>query len=110
MITSGSEGFGSTPRTLPDVREHGINNWDLSLFKNFAITERFTLQLRGEMFNARLAEFPARTGARLDPADVGLFVVCSCTGYVTPGLDILLARDLGYVRLKAGLSDPALVK
>lgn len=25
----------------------------------------------------------------------GLFVVCSCTGYATPGLDILLARDLG---------------
>ncbi len=27
-------------------------------------------------------------------SDVGLLVVCSCTGYVTPGLDILLARDL----------------
>ncbi|WP_434741953.1 type III polyketide synthase [Micromonospora sp. SH-82] len=26
---------------------------------------------------------------------VGLFVVCSCTGYATPGLDIMLARDLG---------------
>lgn len=26
--------------------------------------------------------------------DVGMFVVCSCTGYATPGLDILLARDL----------------
>jgi predicted naringenin-chalcone synthase len=26
---------------------------------------------------------------------VGMLVVCSCTGYVTPGLDILLARDLG---------------
>jgi predicted naringenin-chalcone synthase len=33
--------------------------------------------------------------AGLDPADVGLFAVVSCTGYVTPGLDILLARDLG---------------
>jgi alkylresorcinol/alkylpyrone synthase len=28
-------------------------------------------------------------------SDVGMLVVCSCTGYVTPGLDILLARDLG---------------
>jgi len=28
-------------------------------------------------------------------ADVGLFSVVSCTGYVTPGIDILLARDLG---------------
>lgn len=27
--------------------------------------------------------------------DVGQFTVASCTGYATPGLDILLARDLG---------------
>jgi predicted naringenin-chalcone synthase len=28
-------------------------------------------------------------------SEIGMLVVCSCTGYVTPGLDILLARDLG---------------
>jgi len=27
-------------------------------------------------------------------SDIGQLVVCSCTGYATPGLDILLARDL----------------
>jgi predicted naringenin-chalcone synthase len=32
-------------------------------------------------------------GVRAD--EVGLFAVASCTGYATPGLDILLARDLG---------------
>ncbi|MEU6078033.1 type III polyketide synthase [Micromonospora sp. NPDC047074] len=37
----------------------------------------------------------ALTAAGLTAGDVGLFVVCSCTGYATPGLDILLARDLG---------------
>jgi predicted naringenin-chalcone synthase len=37
----------------------------------------------------------ALSAASLDPGEVGLFAVCSCTGYVTPGLDILLARDLG---------------
>ncbi|MEU8315835.1 type III polyketide synthase [Micromonospora sp. NPDC048169] len=37
----------------------------------------------------------ALTAAGLDAADIGLFIVCSCTGYATPGLDILLARDLG---------------
>ncbi len=42
---------------------------------------------------AALAE--ALAAAALDPDDVGLFAVCSCTGYATPGLDILLARDLG---------------
>ena len=33
--------------------------------------------------------------AGLEPADVGLFTVASCTGYMTPGLDILVARELG---------------
>jgi predicted naringenin-chalcone synthase len=33
--------------------------------------------------------------AGVPASEVGELVVCSCTGYVTPGLDILLARDLG---------------
>ncbi len=37
----------------------------------------------------------ALAAANVAPDDIGLFAVCSCTGYVTPGLDILLARDLG---------------
>ncbi len=37
----------------------------------------------------------ALADAGVDAADVGLLAVASCTGYVTPGLDILLARDLG---------------
>ena len=35
----------------------------------------------------------ATAGVHAD--EVGLFAVVSCTGYATPGLDILLARDLG---------------
>ncbi len=37
----------------------------------------------------------ALTAAGLTADQLGLFAVCSCTGYATPGLDILLARDLG---------------
>lgn len=37
----------------------------------------------------------ALAAAGLAATDVGLFAVASCTGYVTPGIDILLARDLG---------------
>jgi predicted naringenin-chalcone synthase len=33
--------------------------------------------------------------AGLDPRDVGLLAVASCTGYGTPGLDITVARDVG---------------
>jgi predicted naringenin-chalcone synthase len=37
----------------------------------------------------------ALADAGLTADQLGLFAVCSCTGYATPGLDILLARDLG---------------
>lgn len=37
----------------------------------------------------------ALDAAGLSAGEVGMLVVTSCTGYVTPGLDILLARDLG---------------
>jgi len=37
----------------------------------------------------------ALTDAGRAADEIGLFAVCSCTGYATPGLDILLARDLG---------------
>lgn len=37
----------------------------------------------------------ALTDAGIAADELGLFAVCSCTGYATPGLDILLARDMG---------------
>jgi alpha-pyrone synthase len=37
----------------------------------------------------------ALTDAGLAAGELGLFAVCSCTGYATPGLDIMLARDMG---------------
>jgi alpha-pyrone synthase len=42
----------------------------------------------------RTAASRALADAGLAASDLGLFAVCSCTGYATPGLDILLARDL----------------
>lgn len=45
--------FGNVARTLPDVRGHGINNLDFSLFKNtaFGPNERMNLQFRAEFYN-----------------------------------------------------------
>jgi hypothetical protein len=34
------------------IQQPGMNNWDLSLLKNFAMTERFRAQFRWETFNA----------------------------------------------------------
>jgi hypothetical protein len=46
--------FGNTSRTLPNVRNPGFNNADLSLFKNnfFGKEQRYNLQFRLEAFKA----------------------------------------------------------
>jgi hypothetical protein len=42
--------IGNAPKDV--FRGPGINNWDLSFFKNFPIRERATFQLRWELYNA----------------------------------------------------------
>jgi hypothetical protein len=42
--------FGTESRN--DLRAAGVDNLDFSLFKNFSITERARLQIRGEAFNS----------------------------------------------------------
>jgi hypothetical protein len=44
--------FGNAPRTMPNLRAPGINNFNLSLVKNTHLTEKFNLQFRAEAFNA----------------------------------------------------------
>ncbi|NMO52138.1 type III polyketide synthase [Actinoplanes sp. TBRC 11911] len=59
-------------------------------------TERRMLRYQAEAVPlGKEAVERALTDAGVKAGDIGLFAVCSCTGYATPGLDILLARDLG---------------
>jgi hypothetical protein len=44
--------FGNESRTDNTIRAPGINNWDIALVKDTAITERVSLQFRTEAFNA----------------------------------------------------------
>ncbi len=44
--------FGNVSATLPDIRNDGIKNFDLSLFKQFAPVERLRVQFRVEALNA----------------------------------------------------------
>ncbi len=44
--------FGNLTATLPDIRNDGIRNFDLSLFKVFAPVERLRVQFRVEALNA----------------------------------------------------------
>ena len=67
---------------VEDVREWGTQR----RMERFLET---ALPLGRDALEAALEE------AGVEPADVGLLTVVSCTGYATPGLDILLARDLG---------------
>lgn len=45
--------FGNVSRSSPDVRTHGINNFDFAVFKNttFGPDERLAIQFRTEFFN-----------------------------------------------------------
>ena len=43
--------YGNAPPVEPDVRAHGISNYDLSLFKSFRVMEKLNAQFRFETFN-----------------------------------------------------------
>ena len=46
---SGRGDFGNEPRTV--IQLPGINNWNLALFKNFALGKRRVIQYRAEAYN-----------------------------------------------------------
>jgi alkylresorcinol/alkylpyrone synthase len=77
----------TTRRGVVDPTQEDISSWGTGARMQRFLAE--AMPLGKEAVGGALAD------AGLDPADVGLFTVVSCTGYVTPGLDILLARDLG---------------
>jgi hypothetical protein len=44
--------FGNMGPRVSDIRNDGIFNWDLSVFKNFRVVERVNMQFRAEALNA----------------------------------------------------------
>lgn len=70
-----------------DPRVEDVSNWTTGARMSRYVEE--ALPLGGAAVGDALA------AAGLAASDVGLFAVVSCTGYSTPGVDILLARDLG---------------
>jgi predicted naringenin-chalcone synthase len=77
------------------VTRHGAVNPLIEDVSGWSTQRRMRRYLTEAMPLGKAAVTDALAAAGIPAADVGLFAVCSCTGYVTPGLDILLARDLG---------------
>jgi predicted naringenin-chalcone synthase len=77
----------STRHGVVDPRVEDVSSWSTG-----ARMERFA---REALPLGMEAASQALASSGLGPADIGLFTVVSCTGYGTPGLDVLLARDLG---------------
>ncbi len=76
-----------TRRGVVDPTLEDISSWGTA-----ARMQRF---LQEAMPLGKGAIAAALGSSGIDVGDVGLLTVVSCTGYNTPGLDILLARDLG---------------
>ncbi len=74
---------------------HGALNPLIEDVSGWSTERRMRRYLTEALPLGKAAVGDALAAAGLPAAEVGLFAVCSCTGYVTPGLDILLARDLG---------------
>lgn len=77
----------TTRRGVVDPTQEDISGWGTGDRMRRFVAEALPL--------GKEAVAGALAAAGLDAAEVGLFTVVSCTGYATPGLDILLARDLG---------------
>jgi outer membrane receptor protein involved in Fe transport len=81
--------FGNTPRFMASLRGPGTLNFDVSVFKNFPIVERLTLQFRAEAFNvANRAEFG------LPNTSIGSPAAGVITNQANPPRDIQFALKL----------------
>jgi predicted naringenin-chalcone synthase len=70
-----------------DPRQEDVSGWSTGARMRRFVEE--AMPLGKEALTACMAD------AGLGPDDIDAVTVVSCTGYATPGLDILLARDLG---------------
>jgi alkylresorcinol/alkylpyrone synthase len=77
----------TTRHAVIDPRVEDVTSWSTG-----ARMRRFAIEA---MPLGKSAVAAALSDGAVGAEDIGLFAVASCTGYATPGLDILLARDLG---------------
>ncbi|MEO5837340.1 MAG: type III polyketide synthase [Acidimicrobiales bacterium] len=76
-----------TRHAVVDPRIEDLSGWTTAA--------RMTRYLAEVVPLAQQAVTDALRAAAVEPNDVDLLVVVSCTGYATPGLDLLVAHDVG---------------
>ena len=64
--------YGNVSRTLPDVHSDSVFNLDVSLFKDFFLTERSKLQFRAEAFNLTNTPTFEAPGRQVNSATFGV--------------------------------------
>ena len=74
---------------------HGVVNPSLEDVSRWSTSQRMERYVAEALPLGKEAVGSALAAAGLRAEDLGLLVVVSCTGYATPGLNTLLARDLG---------------
>jgi alkylresorcinol/alkylpyrone synthase len=77
----------TTRHAVANPADEDVSGWGTAARMERFLTEAMPL--------GKDAVCAALTDAAVDPGEIGLFAVASCTGYGTPGIDIRLARDLG---------------
>jgi predicted naringenin-chalcone synthase len=77
------------------VTRHGVANPLVDDVSSWSTEARMQRYVTEAMPLGKDAVAAALDAAALPASEVGMFVVASCTGYATPGIDIRLARDLG---------------
>lgn len=76
-----------TRHGVVDPRVEDVSGWSTAARMRRYLTEALPL--------GAAAVLGALADAGRAPAEIGLLAVASCTGYASPGLDVLLGRDLG---------------
>ncbi len=97
--TAGEDGESGLARRLwrnsGVATRHGVALPDLDDVRSWSTESRMRRFVDEALPLGKEAVASCLADAGLEAADVGLLTVVSCTGYASPGLDVLLARDLG---------------
>jgi hypothetical protein len=81
--------FGNVGRFLPDNLGPGTHNWDISVLKNFPVTESIRLQFRAEMFNAfNMVNFRNPAGVTFGQPNFGVITATDPARIVQFGLKL----------------------